>query len=317
MPIYKDQDRNAWVFEFNRVLSGQRFRTKKILPKAWSKAQALTFDREETARLYSLSTGVHSHSHTLDEAIAIYLTERVPLLKSGHIIERELAQCYWAFNGRPIEALADVCKAYATKTEGLAPATIKNRISYMRSAARYAWKHHKMCEHDPAQRVTVPQVRNERRVFITRAEMLSIARACKSRATRAYIRIAFYSGMRAAEIIRAKRGDGVFILDDTKNGEPRHVPMHPKIISASKVKMNEQSKMSKHYVAARRAVKLDHVHFHDLRHSAASEMINAGIDLYTVGAVLGHKSSQSTQRYAHLATESLSQAINLIGKKRA
>lgn len=317
MPIYRDKERSAYVFEFNRVISGQRVRTKKVLPKAWSKAQALTFDREETAKLYSIATGLVANTHTLDDAIAVYLTERVPLLKSGHIIKRELAQCYWAFNGRPIEALSDVCKAYAAKTEGLSAATIKNRISYMRSAARYAWKHHKMCEHDPAQRVTVPQVKNERRVFITRAEMLSIATACKSRATRAYIRIAFYSGMRAAEIIRAKRGDGVFILDDTKNGQPRHVPMHPKITSAAKVKLNEQSKMSKHYIAARRAVKLDHVHFHDLRHSAASEMINAGIDLYTVGAVLGHKSSQSTQRYAHLATESLSQAIKLIGRKRA
>ena len=59
---------------------------------------------------------------------------------------------------------------------------------------------------------------------------------------------------------------------------------------------------------------MEHFHFHDVRHSAASEMINAGVDLYTVGAVLGHKDSRSTQRYAHLATDTLAAAVGRIGK---
>jgi hypothetical protein len=54
---------------------------------------------------------------------------------------------------------------------------------------------------------------------------------------------------------------------------------------------------------------------HDLRHSAASEMINNEADLYTVGTVLGHKSGQNTKRYAHLATASLRSAIGSIGQK--
>ncbi len=54
---------------------------------------------------------------------------------------------------------------------------------------------------------------------------------------------------------------------------------------------------------------------HDLRHSTASEMINAGVDLFTVGAVLGHKSAVSTKRYAHLATSTLANALSLVGKK--
>ena len=62
---------------------------------------------------------------------------------------------------------------------------------------------------------------------------------------------------------------------------------------------------------------MDWLHFHDLRHSAASAMINADIDLYTVGAVLGHKSSESTKRYAHLATKKIEQAILKIGHKAA
>ncbi len=43
-------------------------------------------------------------------------------------------------------------------------------------------------------------------------------------------------------------------------------------------------------------------------------MINAKVDLYTVGAVLGHKSAASTKRYAHLATEAIKTAHSQIGK---
>lgn len=48
---------------------------------------------------------------------------------------------------------------------------------------------------------------------------------------------------------------------------------------------------------------------HDLRHSAASFMVNGGIDLFAVGKVLGHASVQSTQRYSHLANDTLLKAV--------
>jgi integrase len=50
---------------------------------------------------------------------------------------------------------------------------------------------------------------------------------------------------------------------------------------------------------ARDKVGLKGLHFRGSRHSAASELINAGVDLYTVGRVLGLNDARSTQRYAH------------------
>lgn len=49
----------------------------------------------------------------------------------------------------------------------------------------------------------------------------------------------------------------------------------------------------------------------------ASEMMNSGANLYKVGAVLGHRRSQSTKRYAHLAADTLAFAIGLIGRNPA
>lgn len=251
----------------------------------------------------------------------MYIKERIPDLKSGEIITRELAQMMWAYQGKPMGALHDVCREYAEKAlneltgEPLAPATKRNRIRYLTSACRWGWKRHGMHDRDPAERVIAPEVRNERRHYVNRAEMLAIAKACKCKKSRAAIRIAFYSGMRLSEILEAVRQDGMFLLEDTKNGEPRHVPMHPKVRAAAKVGPRNKWNVSKEFKAAATVVGMGHLRFHDLRHSAASAMINAKVNLYTVGAVLGHKSAASTQRYAHLATESIKLALGEIGKK--
>ena len=51
---------------------------------------------------------------------------------------------------------------------------------------------------------------------------------------------------------------------------------------------------------------------HDLRHTAASLMINAGQNLYAVGKVLGHSTPQTTARYSHLAPEIQRAAIDAL-----
>ena len=45
--------------------------------------------------------------------------------------------------------------------------------------------------------------------------------------------------------------------------------------------------------------------FHNLRHSAASWLVQAGTTLYTVQRLLGHKTAALTERYSHLAPANL------------
>ena len=97
----------------------------------------------------------------------------------------------------------------------------------------------------------------------------------------------------------------------------RAVPLHPRAqrlvqhlpIKAPKITLQRA------WQRARVRAKLPHIRLHDLRHSAASEMVNAGVDLYTVGAVLGHRDARSTKRYAHLRPETLADAVGRIGRK--
>lgn len=327
MPIYRDKARGRLVFEFDRVIAGQRVRARKLLPKAWTQAQADAYDRKESARLYAVGTSVERSEHLIEDAVLVYLKERVPKLKSGAGVEAELCALMPHYKGKALAALPEVCREYArtaTRTKDgdarpLTPATIRYRIRCLTAACRYGWKHHAMGEADPAARVVVPEVRNERQTYIGRADMLRLARACTNRGARKVIRIAFYSGMRLGEVLRAEARGDRFVLADTKNGQPRVVPIHPRIAVCARSMPTGMPKITvqRAFQRARALIGLEHVRLHDVRHAAASEMINAGVDLYTVGAVLGHKDPRSTKRYAHLATETLSLAVARIGKRVA
>jgi integrase len=65
----------------------------------------------------------------------------------------------------------------------------------------------------------------------------------------------------------------------------------------------------------RKKVGLDDVRLHDLRHTFASIAASNGLSLPIIGALLGHKQTQTTARYAHLIGQPLIEASEKIGGK--
>ena len=62
-------------------------------------------------------------------------------------------------------------------------------------------------------------------------------------------------------------------------------------------------------------VALQDFHFHDLRHTFATRLVQAGVDLYKVQRLLGHKSPMMTQRYAHHYPESLRDGVEILDRR--
>lgn len=54
--------------------------------------------------------------------------------------------------------------------------------------------------------------------------------------------------------------------------------------------------------------------FHDLRHCFASWNRQAGVDIYTLAELMGHKDTKMTMRYAHITPVHLTKAIGLLEK---
>lgn len=316
MSIRWDKRNKCYRFEFDRYVEGRRHRANRLLPKGWSQAQADAFDRAESARLYAVATGVGGQNPLIETAVKLYLQDKTHL-KSYKGAAEHLAIILPHYRGKPMSELPAIARAISA--EPLAPATNRNRIALLKAACRWAWKQQNFTPFDPTARMQLPTVRNERHVYVNREQMLRLASASSNRGVRALIRIAFYTGMRLGEIQRAEVAGDMLVVPDTKNDDRRAVPVHPRIRACLRfVPLTmKKSNIEYYYREARVRAGLPHVNIHDLRHSAASEMINAGVDLYTVGTVLGHKDARSTKRYSHLNAATLQRAVNAIGGQKS
>ena len=73
------------------------------------------------------------------------------------------------------------------------------------------------------------------------------------------------------------------------------------------------SEVSLWYNQVRKQAGLEHVRLHDLRHSYASTAIGHGVDLRTVGALLGHQDSDTTLKYVHLCDDAVLASAQVVG----
>ena len=318
MPIHWDKRNKRWRYSFRRVVAGRRHRLTKLLPRGWSQAQADEYDRRESARLTAVAAGIERKDPLIDTAVVLYLQDKAHL-KSLKQTTEHLAAIAWAYAGKPMSALPDVAREVTAKAE-VAPATVRNRLACLKAACRWGWRKHGLVDADPTVRMQLPTVDNSRQTYITRRQMLQACRACDNWQAQIAIRVAFYSGLRLGELYAVETDSGALFLRDSKNGDTRAIPAHPRIrhLLRHLPLVAPQITVQRAWQRARARVGLEHVTLHDLRHSAASEMANAGVDLYTIGRVLGHRDSRSTARYSHLSAGTLSAAVGLIGaKKRA
>lgn len=139
--------------------------------------------------------------------------------------------------------------------------------------------------------------------------------------------LAVNTGMRRGEItqltwadvdLRAKRV--TVRAGYAKSGKARHIPLNSEAVAVLKQwkKQEPEGRLFKLECTAKswgrlmEKAKLEDFRFHDLRHTFASKLVMAGIDLNTVRELLGHGDIKMTLRYAHLAPEHKAAAVEVL-----
>jgi integrase len=83
---------------------------------------------------------------------------------------------------------------------------------------------------------------------------------------------------------------------------------------ARRGQMIPMSNFQTHWRRLREKVGNVDIRMHDLRHTYASKLVARGVPLADVGKLLGHRTMESTMRYAYLAIDQLDRAVSVLDK---
>jgi len=147
---------------------------------------------------------------------------------------------------------------------------------------------------------------------------------------------ALETGMRRGEILNMRWSDldlerRVLFVGETKTGIPRYVPIStclkemlerlPRRPGCDHVFIGGHGKgkvwkpfhdVRTSFGNACRKAGIVEFRFHDLRHTAASHMVMAGVPIKVVGEILGHSTVSMTERYSHLLPEHKLRAVEML-----
>jgi integrase len=229
-------------------------------------------------------------------------------------------------------------------------------IEYVLSIIRQIWNHAKrdgLIDRDsPTKQVKKPKYDNKRIAYFSHEQAEALLEKVKEKSEQLYNMslLSLHSGMRAGELFKLKWADinsqeGLIAIKDAKGGSrvaymTREVKtmfqaIKPdnnhadelifknndgeiiKQISNSFDRVIDDLKFNEGITDRRQRLT-----FHSLRHTYASWLVMQATPLYTVQKLMGHKTIALTERYAHLAPDTLKAAVlnfekNLKRQKKA
>ncbi|MBI4245215.1 MAG: site-specific integrase, partial [Planctomycetes bacterium] len=218
-------------------------------------------------------------------------------------------------------------------SDGRLAATVNREIACMKHMFTKAIEWGKANE-NPVKKVKLFKVNNRRIRFLEKSAIKALLDAC-SDSLKPIVVVAFNTGMRRSEILNLRWDDVDFVRDiitlrDTKNYEQRHIPMNtearkaletlrlrcptdsPYVFCDTQGNRIHKDSLSRAFRLTVKRVGIKDFHLHDCRHTFASHMVMAGVDIVTVKELLGHKSLDMTLRYSHLSPNHKHSAVELL-----
>ncbi len=220
------------------------------------------------------------------------------------------------------------------REDGVKDVTINHELGVFRHAFNLAVRHWEFVEKSPFAKVSLPKVNSKRIRYLSDDEEQRLFETLP-KWLEPIVVIARETGLRLSNISnitwsQVNLFSKSIVIETTKNGEPIGLPMtdtvHMALKKLSKVRSIDSDYIfvgkggkgldkcwiSRSFRKACQNANIENFRFHDLRHDFCSRLVQRGVDLYTVSALAGHKDIRMTQRYAHLSSEGLRSAVEVL-----
>lgn len=293
-----------------QVTIGHGGRTHRKTSRHWTYADAKAYERRFLAAIKDAEAG-RKPDKLIADALEKWLIEHVPRLRSERKTRNHCRALLPYIAGRKLDEIPTVWAEIKAAEHAKAPATTNHKGRILRQIGRAAWREWRWIDHPP---VVTLLPESARETFLSVAQVEALADAMGSPQGRGYVLLAAYTGIRRGHLLRLTAHDveGDFLrLDRTsKTKALQWVPLHPKVkdIAAALPLGIGDRQLREAWDAARAETGID-CRWHDLRHTCASWLVQAGVPIYTVSEMLGHSSVVVTKRYAHLAPSHLAEAV--------
>ena len=244
-----------------------------------------------------------------------------------------LLHVYPAFTERRMSAIMPLdVRRYIRERQraGAAASTINKEIGVLSRAIRWGNQELGLALENPVQ--GLKQREPEGRVrWLTRSQAAALVAAAGRLGPRAghladVITLALHTGMRKGELLglawsQVDLEHGLIVLEgrQTKSGKRRAIPLNGPARAALLARRAKADAallvfggvqdVKRSFAHACQVAGITDFRFHDLRHTFASWLVQAGVPLPEVRDLLGHASIEMTERYAHLAPERLRGAV--------
>ncbi|MBJ6726807.1 tyrosine-type recombinase/integrase [Geomesophilobacter sediminis] len=329
--------RRGKVYVFDFVIDGNRYygSTKKQ-----SKREAKQAEAKERARVLSGTTkGQKTANVLLSDAIEQIYDSKWKSNKDGYGSYQRARKLLEVTGNVVLSSVGDdVVQDLIRKLEssGVSVATVNRYLATLKTIM----KHFRL----QVDHIKLKKERNGRIRVLTKDEeqmAIELLRGAEGQGKRPYyteaadmVVVLVDTGMRLSELLNLKYEDvnfgrNLISIWINKGDRPRSIPMTTRVRTIleqrkhlNKVKPFTISKaeMERAWQWCRAGMGLDgdkEFVLHALRHTCASRLINAGIDVMVVKEWLGHSSVQITERYSHLNPIKLVQAVEVLEVPRS
>jgi integrase len=313
----------AIMFEGQRIRGSLKTENKKLADKLYAKTLTDIIE----GRYFEATA---ARSTTFDEMVEKYVAK--------HAHSRD---CYTKkplldfFGGMVLSQITTplVADYQDERLDEVKEATVYQELSLLRRMFNVARKRWKWVKDNPVSdgdlEFSIGSKNARDRWLTIEDEQTLLLNATNPEWLRPLLVTALHSGMRRGEILALNWKDVDFAkrlirVERSKNGEKRSIPMSQTLhdtLKAIKVR-NISGKvfpisirsLRVAYDEALEKCLITDFHFHDLRHTFATRLVQNGVDLYKVQKLLGHKSIVMTQRYAHHYPESLRSSVEVLDR---